>query len=104
VTPAPSSSATPTVSSTPVIYPNPVVSDGSVTLQVDLSSAGNVHVQIFTLSFREVLDINLPASAGIDKLDIPLKDKDGHPLANGLYYVVVTANGKRTVLKLLILE
>jgi len=102
-TSTPSASATPAVSTAPVLYPNPV-SGGSVTLQAGLSSAGNVHVQIFTLSFREALNITLPEPAGTDKLDILLRDKAGKPLANGLYYVLVTANGKRTVLKLLILE
>lgn len=86
-----------------MLYPNPVTG-GSVTLLVNLSTAGSVHVQIFTLSFREVLNITLPEPAGTDKLDILLKDKDGKPLANGLYYVLITVNGKRSVLKLLILE
>lgn len=102
-TPLVSVSATPGSSSTPVLYPNPVTG-GSVTLLVNLSTAGSVHVQIFTLSFREVLNITLPEPAGTDKLDILLKDKDGKPLANGLYYVLITVNGKRSVLKLLILE
>src|SRR5579871_1676983 len=103
MTSTPSASTTPAVSATPLLYPNPATG-GSVTLQVSLATAGEVRVQIFTPSFRQVLNITLPEPAGTDKLDIPLKDKGGRPLANGLYYVLVTANGKRTILKLLILE
>jgi hypothetical protein len=69
-----------------------------------LDSTSTVRVQIYTLSFRKVFDQTYPnLAAGSQNLSIPLAGKDGNPLANGLYYVVVTVNGHRTVLKLLIL-
>jgi hypothetical protein len=63
-----------------------------------------VHIQIFTVAFRKVVDETLPdVPAGTSRVPVPLVDRDGKPLANGLYYVVITANGKHWVLKLLIL-
>ena len=63
----------------------------------------NVRIQIFTLSFRKVQDTTYPNVSGSTRLTLQLTDISGKPLANGLYYVVVTANGKRWVLRLLIL-
>jgi hypothetical protein len=87
-----------------VIYPNPVSGGAPVTLVVTLASPANVRIQIFTVSFRKVVDETVTSvPAGTSKLPVPLVDREGKPLANGLYYVVVTINGKRSVLKLLIL-
>ncbi len=88
----------------PVIYPNPVVGS-TVNLRVFLASAGSVRIQVFTLSFRKVGDETVPSvPAGSSVLTVPMTASDGKPLSNGLYYLVVTANGKRWVLKLLILR
>ncbi len=88
----------------PVFYPNPA-SGGSVTLLLNLDSISNVHYQVFTVSFRKVQDKTISdVPQGLNSLTIPLVDKTGDRLANGLYYVVVTANGKRWVLKLLVRE
>jgi hypothetical protein len=74
-------------------------------LRVNLGSVSNVRIQVFTLSFRKVCDQTVDNLApGIKTLPIPLVGNDGQPLSNGLYYVVVTVNGHRTVLKLLILR
>jgi hypothetical protein len=71
---------------------------------LNLTSSANVRIQIFTVSFRKVVDETIPSvPAGTSKLPVALVDREGRPLANGLYYVVVTVNGKRSVLKLLIL-
>jgi hypothetical protein len=87
-----------------VIYPNPVTGGAPVTLVVNLASTANVRVQIFTTAFRKVVDETIPdVPAGTSKLPVTLVDREGRPLANGLYYVVITANGKHWVLKLLIL-
>lgn len=95
---------TPGATSTPIFYPNPVPIGAPVTLLLNLSSSGNVRIQIFTVAFREVQDETIPdVPAGTARLPVSLVDREGKPLANGLYYVVVTANGKRWVLKLLIL-
>ena len=63
-----------------------------------------MRIQIFTVAFREVQNETIPnLPAGTSKVPVPLVDREGKPLANGLYYVLITANGKRWVLKLLIL-
>ncbi len=100
----PTTTGTPGISSTPIFYPNPAPIGAPVTLLLNLASPSNVRIQIFTVAFREVQDetiANVPA--GTAKLPVPLVDREGKPLANGLYYAVITANGKRWVLKLLIL-
>ncbi len=103
--PSPSGTPTVIVPAKPVLYPNPVKGGTSAELQVTLLSAANVRVQIFTLSFRKVFDQTYSnLSAGVDDLPVSLVHSEGHPLANGLYYVVVTVNGQRTLLKLLILK
>jgi hypothetical protein len=119
----PTSTWTPTASATassdkPVIYPNP--SDGTqpVTVQVALAQATDtVQLQVFTLAFRSVQDVTVTSlspnvtastltgvSAKTWKIQIPALDKWGSPLASGLYYVVITANGKKTIGKMLILR
>lgn len=88
---------------TPILYPNPVSGGTSTTLRLTLRVSSNVRVQIYTLAFRKVYDHTFAAlSAGSQNLTIPLADSEGNPLANGLYYVIVTVNGQRTVLKLVV--
>jgi hypothetical protein len=45
----------------------------------------------------------LQVAAG-QELSVPLRDSGGQNLANGLYYVVTTANGTRVIDKLLLLR
>lgn len=63
-----------------------------------------VRVEVFTLSFRKVLDTTFTAVPAGTAVSITLEDRWGHPLADGLYYVVVTVNGKHFTAKLLILR
>jgi uncharacterized repeat protein (TIGR01451 family) len=108
-TPTSTPTATPThtpVSKTGVvIFPNPSTGT-SVTIQLSLaSSASQVRIEIFTLAFRRVNQITLSAvPAGIKDVTLSLTDRDGTPLANGLYFVVVNGDGQRTIEKLLILR
>ena len=89
----------------PVIYPNP--SDGTKPVSIHmpgLTSASDIRVQVFTLSFRKVLEKFFPQQpVGVD-VQINLVDKGGTPLSSGLYYVVATVDGKRTLGKLLLLR
>lgn len=89
-----------------VIYPNPVKGSESVTIQISLPiPATDVDIQIFTTAFRKVNEIRLSqVPAGVMAYSYNLEDQWGKPLANGLYYVVVTANGQKMILKLLILR
>jgi len=64
----------------------------------------DIKVQIFTLAFRMVKEqVFKQTPVGTD-VPVNLNDKGGTPLASGLYYVVVTSDGKQTVGKLLILR
>jgi hypothetical protein len=77
---------------------------GSTTLQITLNTPSDVQYRIFTLSFRKIQDQTIPnVPAGLNNLNIPLVDKRGAALANGLYYLVINYDGKRVVLKLLVM-
>jgi len=85
-----------------VLFPNPDTGT-SVTLQTQLNAPGNVRVRIYTVAYRKILDKTFDdVPAGPQNLVIPLNSSG--MIANGLYYVVVTANGNRWVLKLLLLR
>lgn len=72
-------------------------------LVLTLADSTSVNLRIFTVAFRKVLDETTAVlPAGVNNLSVPLVDKTGTPLANGLYYLVVTVDGKRTILKLLV--
>ena len=87
----------------PVLYPNPADGTKPVSLHVPgRAGTSDVTVQIFTVAFRLVQQQVFPlVPAGTD-VQVDLKDKTGKPLASGLYYVVVTIEGKRSVGKLLL--
>jgi hypothetical protein len=73
-----------------VIYPNP--SDGSVPpiLLIPVNTVTDVKVKIFTVAFRKVWETSVPSVGPPgSQLTLPLTDKWGTPLANGVYYVVV---------------
>ncbi len=87
-----------------VVYPNPVTGSNANVLPPTYSGTADVRAEIFTIAFRKVLDetfSNLPAGTAVT---LTLDDQWGHPLANGLYYVVITVNGKHSVAKLLVLR
>jgi len=93
---------TPTNTGNAVIYPNPATGT-TVSIQLPMMNAANVKVQIFTLAFREVQTINVAQVAG-NTLVVPLIDKSGVNLANGLYYFVIHANGRKWMVKVLVLR
>jgi hypothetical protein len=71
-----------------VLYPNP--SDGTVPVKINvpLTTTENVKIKIYTTAFRKVQDLDFTAvGPGDVQLTIPLTDKWGTRLANGLYYV-----------------
>jgi len=108
-TPTPTLSPTLTPSPTtipqgsPVIYPNPVTLAGSFNIQPYMTSTADVRVQVFTTAFRKVADLIFQQVSPGQFLNVPAKDGNGTPLANGLYYLVVNRNGTRFTLKLLVL-
>jgi hypothetical protein len=101
-------SYTPTPSATffpaPVLYPNPVYGGNQVQIQPPLTSPTDVRVEIFTTAFRKVQDELFHQTAVGAVLSIQLTDKWDSRLANGLYYLVVSAPRGKGTMKLLILR
>jgi uncharacterized repeat protein (TIGR01451 family) len=95
---------TSTVGSTvPVLYPNPVDGTQPVTVYVP-GVTGTVTVQVYTTAFRMVLSKTYTVTSSNPTVSFDLVDSGNNPLANGLYYVVVTTSKARTVLKLMVLR
>lgn len=115
-TPTPRLTATPTGTpvpqvGTPVLYPNPCTGDKvSLNLPND-SQVGELEVQVYTVSCRKIMDTHLDVTPGID-CSLALRDKVDGVLANGIYFIKVTAQGlpnsgtppKSWILKLLVLR
>ena len=102
---------TPTVTNTPtpvgnsvVVYPDPATGGTVNVLPPAYSGTQDVKVEIFTLSFRKVLGEIFTSVPTGTSVPIALNDQWGNPLADGLYYVVVTIGGKHSSAKLLILR
>jgi rhamnogalacturonan endolyase len=101
----PTRTSTPAATSVVVLFPNPATGPGPVTLNLHLSTAGRVQISVFTTAFRRVNEITLSnVPAGTTDVALPLTDREGTPLADGLYYVVVTTPQGRFVVKLMILR
>lgn len=89
---------------TVVVYPNPVTGPTVNVLPPAYGGSRDVRVEIFTTSFRKAVDQtfrDLPSGTAVS---VELKDRWGRPLADGIYYVVVTVDGRRSTAKLLILR
>jgi hypothetical protein len=87
-----------------LIYPNPVTGSSVNVLPPAYSDNRDVRIEIFTLSFRKVLGETFPNIPPGTAVKVTLDDQWGRPLADGLYYVVVTIEGKRYIGKLLVLR
>ena len=86
------------------IYPNPATGPIVHILPAPYLGFSNVRVEIFTVNFRKVQDRTFYAVPAGTELAVNLTDREGRPLANGLYYVVVTTNSGRVIGKLLVLR
>jgi hypothetical protein len=64
----------------------------------------NVRVELYTLAFRKVQDATYTSQSSGTAINLSLTGKSGNPLSNGIYYVVVTVNGQRTIGKLLVIR
>lgn len=108
-TPTVTLTSTPTSTATegchePVPYPNPCRGD-QFTLHLSPCDQGReVHIKIFTVVSRKVLDKDIQQVPIGTDLTLELKDNWGRPLANGLYYLVLDRPEGRTIGKLLILR
>lgn len=81
------------------LYPTVKV---SVTLN---QSAKSMKIDLFTTAYRKILEETvLDVPLGTNYHSLVLKDKAGKPLANGVYYIVVTTTSGKAVGKLVILK
>jgi hypothetical protein len=69
---------------------------------VPLAFQADVTVRIYTTAFRLVQTEPFPQAQPGALINVILTDKWNNPLANGLYYLVIEAGGKRWVTKLLV--
>jgi hypothetical protein len=86
------------------IYPNPAPGPTVKILPPSYNGISNVRVGIYTLAFRKVQDTTFDSVPSGTAVTISLTGRGGNPLANGLYYVVVTINGHRSTGKLLVIR
>lgn len=87
-----------------VVYPNPSTGPTVNVLAPAYGGTKDVRVKIFTVTFRKVLDETFRDVASGTAVTVHLNDQGGMPLANGLYYAVVTVDGRHSVSKFLVLH
>jgi hypothetical protein len=87
-----------------LVYPNPIKDGGKITLLVPVVAGTDLRLEWFTLAFRKVggLEVHLSSAGGSVLLD--LVDKQGRPLANGIYYLVASGGDRHWVVKLMVLR
>jgi hypothetical protein len=108
VTSSPTSSPTPGTAQDvdPVLYPNPVKDSNPLNISIGFAQNNSwAQIKIYTTVDRRVKNVTyslLPA--GMNNIQVELKDDWGTPLANGLYYVLVTTPDQKFIKKLLILK
>ena len=86
------------------IYPNPVTGLTVKLLPSSYSGYSNVRVEIFTVNFRKVQDTTFDSIPSGTAVVVNLTGRGGNPLANGLYYVVVSTKSGRATGKMLVLR
>lgn len=106
LTPTASITSTPPASGGLVVFPNPASGPGPVTLRLTLSNpADQVEIAVYTLAFRRVDNLTLrDVPSGTTDVALPLTDEWGHPLADGLYYIVARTPQGRFTTRLLVLR
>ena len=90
----------------PVIFPNPSTGSAPVSIQFLMpTAAAKVDLKVFTTAFRKINQISYPnIPAGLVTLSLPVTDEKGAPLANGIYYVLVTTRQGQAIGKMMVLH
>ncbi|HPM05226.1 MAG TPA: T9SS type A sorting domain-containing protein, partial [Candidatus Cloacimonas sp.] len=84
-------------------YPNPFAA--STTINYSLVKAGRIELKIFNLKgqlVKKLVEGNCKASAYTANWDG--KDEQGRTVASGVYFCILTADGKSTSQKMLLLK
>jgi hypothetical protein len=83
-------------------YPNPVV-EGETHADVLLSGRGGLTWRIQTTAFRVIAEGSIQSS-GPTRASWDARDRNGSPVANGVYYWVFDFEGRRVVRKVIVLR
>ena len=87
-----------------MIYPNPS-RGGPVKIHIPgQDDVSDIKLQLYTVAYRKVFEQVIPQVLPGSDLVLNMTDNWNHPLANGLYYVVITTDQGQTTLKLLVLR
>jgi hypothetical protein len=86
-----------------VLYPNPSHGGPVNIVPPYFDGASDVKIQVFTPAFRKVRENTTNLSRYGTVVWEPT-DAQGNPLANGLYYVVLTTKNDRVIRELLMLR
>jgi polygalacturonase len=89
-----------------VIFPNPATGNGPTQVSISgLTDRSSVTVELFTVAFRKVWKESLgELGPGTVTITIPLTDKSGAPISNGVYYLDVRIDGTHFIEKLLVMR
>ncbi|HVZ81047.1 MAG TPA: discoidin domain-containing protein [bacterium] len=87
-----------------ILYPNPVTLSVPATVHLGLDAPADVRVRVYTTSLRKVLDLAYASVPAGQDVPLPVKNGQGVPLANGLYYVTVETSRGLSTLKWLVLR
>ena len=92
--------------SLPVVFPDPWKGSGPVSVQFILNiPASEVSLKVFTTAFRKIQETDLSnVPSGVIQTPLNLTGPQGVPLANGLYYLLVTTRQGHAVGKLLVIR
>jgi hypothetical protein len=94
---------TPALSTLTVLQNRPNPFAASTELEIGLPESGDVSIQIYDVAGRAVREEKLPGrQAGWQRVTLDGRGGDGRPLASGVYFCRVTANGATVTRKLVI--
>ena len=74
-----------------MVYPNPAAS--LITIPLDINISGTANLEIYTIDGIKVADYKRFLSAGMNRLEIALKNMSGYSLESGAYYFSIEAKG-----------
>lgn len=103
-TPTPVATSIPRGENHFVIYPNPARGSQTNLFLPGGTWPANLKIQIYSLGFRKVREVELRQVQPETPVTLDLFDKNGVSLANGFYYVMVTSPQGKFMLKLIILH
>jgi hypothetical protein len=82
-------------------YPNPAREDVPVIIPLEVPENSVVEWGVYTLAYRKILSASIPVFAGRTAFTWNLRDAQGTPVANGLYYLRVQVKGTNQTEKIL---